>query len=204
MITEEVGNTYGLLTVINKAGNDKYGQVLWNCVCTCGNKAVVLGGNLRKNHTRSCGCLHRNSGVKTHNKSKVPEYNVWLCIKQRCYNKKNPAYSDYGGRGITVDVTWAKSFPSFLNDIGERPSTQHTIERRDNNKGYSKDNCYWATKTEQANNTRTNVVLTYNNRKLTASQWSNICGIKPHTIRYRVHNGWSDEETLTTPIGSKR
>lgn len=89
-----------------------------------------------------------------HGKRHTPEYNTWCHMKARCHNKSNARYIDYGGRGIEVCPEWRESFIAFYNDIGEKPSPAHSIDRINNDKGYSKDNCKWSTDTEQAQNRR--------------------------------------------------
>lgn len=92
-----------------------------------------------------------------HLKTKTPTWNAWINIKQRCLNPNNSGYKYYGGRGIKICHNWRKSFPSFLRDMGERPSKKHSIERINNNRGYSKTNCKWATRFEQARNKRNTI-----------------------------------------------
>lgn len=79
-----------------------------------------------------------------------PEYNTWAQMKQRCYNSYHKSYKDYGGRGIIVCESWLKSFMNFYNDMGPRPSNFHSLDRKDNNKGYSPENCRWATSFQTA------------------------------------------------------
>lgn len=87
-------------------------------------------------------------------KSQFVEYHVWYDMKRRCYNKKNKDYKNYGGRGIKVCLSWRLSFDNFIKDMGFRPTDNHTLERMNNELGYSNDNCKWATRSEQARNTR--------------------------------------------------
>lgn len=126
-------------------------------------------------------------------------YNCWTNMTQRCLNKNNPNYTDYGGKGISICERWLK-FENFLADMGERPSIEHSIDRKNNSKGYEPENCRWATQIEQQNNKRSNRLLTFNGKVQTMAEWSRDTGIKYQIIQNRIHLGWTHEEALTTPI----
>lgn len=133
------------------------------------------------------------------NLNETPEYRSWMAMNSRCNNPKNHAYKDYGGRGIRIDERW-KDFSVFFSDMGERPSISHSLERRENDKGYSKENCYWATKKQQANNTRRCVLITFNNKTQTLKQWCEELGLKYKQTHKRIHTfGWSIEDAFTKP-----
>ena len=146
------GNKYGRLTVIKDAKQDRFGHILWECLCECGKKCVVAGYSLESGNTKSCGCLSNENRTK-HGMHESAEYSTWESMIQRCTNEKAHAYKHYGGRGIVVCERW-KDFKNFFEDMGEKPNKSFSIERRDNNKGYYPENCYWATKTIQSRNTR--------------------------------------------------
>lgn len=133
------------------------GGTRWKCSCDCGNESTVDGTNLSSGNTMSCGCL-RNEKKTKHNLCKTAVYEVWCSMKNRVFNINAQSFRNYGGRGVTVCDRWNVSFQNFMDDMGPRPKGG-TLERRDNNNGYSKDNCHWATAKEQANNRRTNVLV---------------------------------------------
>jgi hypothetical protein len=136
------------------------------------------------------------NGNTTHGLSKTPEYDCWNSMIGRCLRPRHPRFYDYGGRGITVCKRWLK-FENFLEDMGKRPKGLE-LDRINNDRGYSPDNCYWRTKTEQMNNTRHNRVLEYQGIRRTVSEWSKITGIHHSIIRSRLNYGWSIERILTT------
>jgi len=154
-----VGHKYGRLLVLSE--ESKWGRCYyWNCVCTCGKKVVVQTGNLRSGHTRSCGCLHKESIAamakvvnSTHGLSNTPEYRTYKAMLQRCTDKNHQGWIYYGGRGITICDRWLESFENFLADMGTRPTEGYSLDRIDSNGNYCKENCRWATQTEQNNNT---------------------------------------------------
>jgi hypothetical protein len=120
---------------------------MYKCVCKCGVAKNVKHSHLFAGKTKSCGC-----SWTTHNKSKSNEYMIWDGMISRCYNKSHHAYNNYGGRGISVCDKWRK-FEGFYEDMGDKPKGL-TLERIDNSLGYNKDNCKWASMTEQSRNRR--------------------------------------------------
>lgn len=159
------GQRYGKLTVIKRhAENNADGSTRWECLCDCGNTKIVKVYNLTRGKTQSCGCA---SLVSFHGLSSSPEYQAWKDMKDRCYNEKNEAYINYGGRGITVCDEWKNDFMAFYTIMGPRPSSHCSLDRKDNDKGYSKDNCRWATRAEQNNNKRNNPHYEYKGERKT-------------------------------------
>lgn len=130
-----------------------------------------------------------------HGKTNTKVYNTYKHIKNRC-TKKYEFSKDYYKRGIKN--LW-KSFNDFYKDMGDPPTAQHSIDRIDNNGNYCKENCRWATKKEQVNNRRNNILITYKNKTMTLMQWSEEKKIEWHTLWYRLKKrNWSIEKTLET------
>jgi len=123
-------------------------------------------------------------------------YKAWLSMRRRCLCPTCPEYYRYGGRGITVSPSW-DSFEQFLLDMGEAPEDR-SLDRRDNDKGYSKENCRWATAKEQGQNKRNNIILAFNGEAHCMNEWARITGIGITTLLQRLRHGWSAERTLLT------
>ena len=130
--------------------------------------------------------------------SNLNEYSIWIDIVRRCTDPRVASYARYGGRGITVCDRW-RVFDNFVTDMGKRPSTQHTIERKNNSLGYSPDNCVWATKKEQARNRRNNRVVSFNGVTKCLSAHAEDAGLSTGLVVDRLKDGWSVERALTTP-----
>ncbi len=188
--------SFGYLKVISHSV--KNGVRIAECLCTaCGKITNMRAGNIQRKGIKSCGCLqYEFSPNKKHGLHGTRTYIAWGGIKRRCLNKKEKGYKNYGGRGITFCKKW-DSFEGFYADMGDAPPGM-SIERIDNNKGYSKENCRWATRIEQANNKRSNRFLDFNGNKMTLAQWSKKTGLKESCIYGRLKRGWSIEKTLTT------
>lgn len=198
------GDVFGRWTVLGEAENRGVGQrarryVL--CRCACGNVKEVRFGHLRDGLSQSCGCLSKRGFVHgaTKGGKRTNTYTTWHSMKARCLNPNNASYINYGGRGITISYRWRK-FENFLADMGERPAGK-SLERIDNNKGYSPENCRWATSEEQNRNTRQNRILTFKGESCCLKEWSEKIGIKYTTLRTRLDAlNWSVEKALTTSV----
>ncbi len=136
-----------------------------------------------------------------HGKSKTPEHRCWLKMKERCTNPNAINFERYGGRGIAVCEEWRTDFLAFYRDMGPRPSPSHSLERIDNLRGYSKENCRWATIYEQANNTRRNILITRDGRTQTRAQWCRELGLNEVLVRQRMgRDKWDAERAMFAPL----
>lgn len=145
------GRIFGILTVLGRDGITKCGAIKWLCRCECGSEKSIDGVSLRRGASKSCGCTTYDNRAKTHGMTGTKVFNIWRGIKDRCLNPRSTAYKHYGGRGIDLCAEWM-SFERFYSDMGDNNGL--TIDRIDNEKGYSKDNCRWASMSVQMRNRR--------------------------------------------------
>lgn len=138
-----------------------------------------------------------------HGDTGTPEYITWLSIRRRCYTKRQNSYPYYGGRGIRVCRRWRWSYRNFLLDMGRKPSPQHTIERRNNWKGYTPDNCYWATRDEQARNRSQCWKIKIAGATRTVVEWARFLGVSERRIYVRLHRGWTRKEAVLLPMSQR-
>lgn len=190
-----IGQQFKHLTVVKLLGRQNR-KCFWECVCVCGKTTQSTTGDLRNGRRASCGCRRPK-----HGKSFDHIYGIWQGMIYRCHNPKNKRFTDYGGRGITVCSRW-RVFANFYADMGESPSSQHSIDRIDNNKGYSPDNCRWATRSQQQRNTRDNHYVTFNGETKPLIEWAEIYQLHPAVIANRIAVGWSIKDALNMPIHS--
>lgn len=168
----------------------------YQCLCSCGNIKNIDYYNLKNHKTKSCGCLfERNSHYKE------PLYQRWLYMKSRCNCINNTAYSNYGGRGISVIKEWDEDYFTFRSwALKNGYSDELTLDRIDVNGNYEPQNCRWISIKDQQNNTRANRKVTYHGQTKTVSQWAEELGVHRATLTHRL-NFWNDvEKAFTEPI----
>lgn len=143
--------------------------------------------------------LCRQDWRTKHGMESTAEYHAWSAMIQRCTNPNNPNYKNYGGRGIKVHEPW-RDFSNFIIDMGRKPSSKHTLDRKNVNGNYEPSNCRWITQKQQCNNLRKNVLLTHNNKTMTISEWADHTGIKYDTLYIRLYRGWDVGRALTKGV----
>lgn len=205
-----VGKTFERLTVIGVLKRKSGVRAQWRCRCICKTVIVADAKNVRNGNTKSCGCLRDESCARflremntTHGMSHRPEYRIWAGIKRRCFNRNDPGFKNYGGRGITMSKRWRGSFSAFFSDMGPRPSLLHDIERRNNDGNYEKSNCIWASARDQANNRRSNRFLALDGERHTVAEWSRLRGIRPGTLLMRLARGWDASRVLKESLHNR-
>lgn len=199
-----IGRRFFRLVVV--ARSDIAGsKATWICRCDCGEETTVRGSNLISGNTSSCGCLRHEASIGRFTKHgassggrRTREYRIWSEMVRRCHNPSAAKYSYYGGRGVTVCDRWRYSFENFLSDMGQCEKGL-TLERTDNDCGYSPANCRWATRLQQANNRRSNRVLEFDGKRLTVAEWARLLRISSSVIYSRLARGKTVEESLVAP-----
>ena len=197
---------FGHLLVIEDAGASSSGNSLWKCQCDCGNEVVVLGTNLRKGNTKSCGCTRKENLKKAnikrtkHGMFGTPLYCAWNNMKQRCFNTNSVLYKNYGGRGITVCEAW-RDFVAFRDwALSSGYEEGLTIDRIDNNGDYTPENCRWTTYKEQLNNTRRTSMVKFEGKMCRVLDLAEEYNIPREILRDRLNkSNWSIEKSLAVP-----
>lgn len=202
------GKTYNRWSVIGFSRTFK-NHSYWVCRCDCGIIRVVERYQITSGRSKSCGCL-RNELYGTHNKKHNLSYNAayfcWHGMISRCYNEQDPSFERYGGRGITVCDRWhfgktgRYALECFIEDMGERPSPEHTLDRIDNKGNYEPKNVRWATKEQQANNRSCVNLIAYDGKEMSIAQWAKFLNINSHLIRDRMRRGWDFSSAINIPI----
>ena len=205
-----IGRVFGRLTVVGWAHKDKRGHQLWKCLCSCGNYITVEMQPLNIGRTKSCGCykvetagkqsITHGAAIKGADKDLNRTFKIWVGMRKRCGNKNAHAYAEYGERGIAVAPEW-DFFESFLKDMGVAPA-KSSIERIDNNLGYSKDNCEWLPLSLQNSNKRSTIRIQYAGKEWCLMRLCEHLGLAyPRTYKRYISRGWSLAASLdiTTP-----
>lgn len=192
-VNDLTGKRFGMLTVL---GIDDRGtrKTYWMCQCDCGNVKSVRSDSLQNGAIKSCGCLKKKQDAMnltsnhSHKMSGTRLFGEWQGMKGRCFNKNNARFARYGGRGITVCDEWRDDFSAFARWAAENGyDDKLTLDRIDNDKSYSPENCRWADARTQSRNRSTNVSVTIGNSTRTLTEWCEIFHLDPHTVfaRYR-------------------
>ncbi len=200
-----VGQRFGQLVIIKQTSEERR-PIRWHCKCDCGELCTTSGILMRQGITKSCGCYRRERGREhgstirlRHGEARdgqmTSEYRTWDSMKQRCSNPNHRQFANYGGRGIRVCRRWQK-FENFLADMGRRSSDRHSLDRINNNRGYSLANCRWATSTQQNRNNRGNRRITINGVSKTLVEWLETAPISAPTFHRRVKAGMTPARAL--------
>ncbi len=200
------GKRFGRLTVIERA-KDKKGKTYWHCKCDCEVEKDVCASHLTSGKIVSCGCfsLDRISILnKSHGMTKTRIYGIWIGIKRRCYNSKSEGYHNYGGRGITVCQEWLDDFMNFYNwAISNGYNDGLTIDRINVNSNYGPSNCRWATRKEQACNTRRTRLFEHNGEIKTLKQIAKDENLNYNTLIRKVSKNKIDLNLAIYEIKNK-
>ena len=208
------GQRFGRLLVTEFAGmlqKAKWKKAHWVCVCDCGKTITAHGAVLMNGNTSSCGCFKRESirtRMITHGQTcghlRSTEFRIWEAMKARCFNQDHEKWNLYGGRGITVCERWLK-FENFFEDMGNRPSIKHSIDRFPNNDGnYEPGNCRWATQTQQCRNQRSNRIIEIDGESYCLAEWAEILGVTYNTLWHRISRNGSAEKVISTLAAFRR
>jgi len=197
IIEDFVGKKFNQLTLLKEVDPHitKGFHIHRKClfICSCGIQKNIQISSVFNGKIQSCGCFSKKETSKRmsifnkkHGMYGTSEYNSWCSMKKRCLNENHKSYKDYGGRGIKICQTWIDSFDSFIKDMGLKHSKNLSLDRIDNNNGYSKDNCMWSSKKQQTRNQRSNIIINLNGDKKCLSEWAEILGFSFNKLHYRL------------------
>lgn len=210
---DRVGGVYGRLTVVGFHSKTKKGEIKWECICICGNSAIVRSQNLVKGHTKSCGCFGReNPSHKKHGLRNHPLYLIWRSMLTRCYDKNSPSYRLYGAKGVTVCEEWKSDFKSFYDwcmTNGWQKGLQIDKDIIPYNLGidvrkYCPSMCSIVTSAKNGCYRSSSRYLEFNGKKQTVSEWAKELGIQQNILNERLYLKWSVERALTQPVNKNK
>ena len=202
---ERIGRRFGRLEVvgIRRERRGKRNTIMAHCRCDCGSEKDVFWQALADGRVKSCGCLNRELTAKRghdnarHGGCGTRLYRIFRSMRERCERPRHMHYANYGGRGIKVCPEWRGNFAAFREWATSHGYADNlSIDRIDNDRGYSPDNCRWVDTRAQGNNRRTCHLLTVSGQTHTISQWAKLTGIGKTTIKERMRRGWSAERAL--------
>lgn len=211
-----IGQQFGRLTVVSAAGYAKK-VPLWLCQCSCGNMKVARDGNLKYGGTQSCGCLHKeraSAAKRTHGYTvgatsggkRRPEYRVWVTMIRRCTAPNGDSFRYYGAKGVQVCDRWKSGenglggFECFIADMGDRPSSKHSIDRIKTGGNYEPGNCRWATAREQIQTRSIAKWIDWKGEHIPLTVACEREGIPYANVRQRLFQEWTLDRALTTPL----
>lgn len=208
-----IGQRFGKLTVVSRATNAGH-HPRWNCICDCGQAAVVHATNLQRQLSQSCGCSYKTENSQ----STTREWSIWTKMISRCYDPNWNNYKHYGAKGVIVCDGWRESFENFLADMGRAPSLGHTLDRIRAGGGYAcghcddckqhsrEANCRWATKQTQDRNRKVHQTATHNGRTMLLKEWaeSGFSAVGYHALYSRLLRGWNFADALSAPPNARR
>ena len=194
VIHDLTGQRFGRLVVIGVDDRNTR-KTYYYCQCDCGTVKSIRSDGLLSGAVQSCGCLHKEVATENvqqnhkHKMSRTRPYEIWQGMKRRCYNPNDARYDRYGGRGITICDEWREDFSAFYSwALANGYADNLTIDRIDNNKGYSPDNCRWADAETQCRNRSSNIKITIGNATKTLTEWCEIFEIDYRVVQSRYHN----------------
>jgi hypothetical protein len=203
------GDKYSRLTLVKEVDGQecKISWRKWHVLCDCGTEKTVALNAMRNGNTLSCGCAgseataSRNRSNATHGLREHPLYHTWISMLKRCENPKAKQWANYGGRGIAICERW-RAIENFIEDMYPTHRVGLSLERTNNNLGYSPENCLWATQTTQCRNKRTNRLISYQGRNITMVEAVEIAGLNYGTVRSRLTSyGWPISRALGHEFG---
>lgn len=213
-IVDLTGLRFGRLLVVESAGRNAKNDAIWKCVCQpgCDKEVVVLGSKLTSGHTRSCGCLQKETvvlkntthGGRTKKLKHTKESRAHHNIITRCCCPTNKDYPNYGGRGIKICDRWMNSFADFLSDVGYAPSPKHSLDRIDVDGNYEPGNVKWSTWAEQSTNKRNTVYVEFRGEIVSLRLLADRFSLKRGLLFDRYQSGDTGEDLIRPPRAKRQ